>query len=92
MGAAWFVSPFYPSDWHPFIARFIGCVRGSSITNRAPKLGSHPIFLYRHLYHARLWRCEAASFVGEIIVVSEVILGYTTLGLLLAVLGQNIAR
>lgn len=33
-----------------------------------------------------------ARLAGEIIVASDVILGYTTLGLLLAVLGQNIAR
>ncbi len=33
-----------------------------------------------------------ATLVGEIIVSSEVILGYTTLGLLLSVLAQNIAR
>jgi hypothetical protein len=30
--------------------------------------------------------------VGELIVGSEVVLGYTTLGLLLSVLAQNIAR
>jgi hypothetical protein len=35
---------------------------------------------------------RAASLAGEIIVASEVISGYTTLGLLLAALGQNIAR
>jgi voltage-gated potassium channel Kch len=33
-----------------------------------------------------------ATLAGEIIVSSEVILGYTTLGLLLSVLAQNIAR
>jgi hypothetical protein len=33
-----------------------------------------------------------ATTLGEIIVSSEVILGYTTLGLLLSVLAQNIAR
>ena len=33
-----------------------------------------------------------SNLVGEIIVSSEVILGYTTLGLLLSVLAQNIAR
>lgn len=33
-----------------------------------------------------------ATLMGEIIVSSEVILGYTTLGLLLSVLAQNIAR
>ena len=33
-----------------------------------------------------------ATIVGEIIVSSEVILGYTTLGLLLSVLAQSIAR
>jgi len=33
-----------------------------------------------------------ATLIGEIIVSSEVILGYTTLGLLLSVLAQNIAR
>ena len=33
-----------------------------------------------------------ATLLGEIIVASEVILGYTTLGLLLSVLAQNIAR
>jgi hypothetical protein len=33
-----------------------------------------------------------ATLAGEIIVSSEVILGYTTLGLLLSVLAQSIAR
>ena len=33
-----------------------------------------------------------ATLIGEIIVSSEVILGYTTLGLLLSVLAQNVAR
>jgi len=33
-----------------------------------------------------------ATLMGEIIVSSEVILGYTTLGLLLSVLAQSIAR
>jgi hypothetical protein len=33
-----------------------------------------------------------ATIVGEIVVSSEVILGYTTLGLLLSVLAQSIAR
>ena len=33
-----------------------------------------------------------ATLAGEIIVSSEVILGYTTLGLLLSVLAQNVAR
>jgi hypothetical protein len=33
-----------------------------------------------------------ASLAGEIIVASEVILGYTTLGLLLSVLVHNITR
>jgi uncharacterized protein YjbI with pentapeptide repeats len=35
---------------------------------------------------------KPATLLGEIIVSSEVILGYTTLGLLLSVLAQNIAR
>jgi uncharacterized protein YjbI with pentapeptide repeats len=35
---------------------------------------------------------KPANLAGEIIVTTEVILGYTTLGLLLAVLGENIAR
>ena len=35
---------------------------------------------------------KPANFAGEMIVSSEVILGYTTLGLLLSVLAQNIAR
>ena len=35
---------------------------------------------------------KPANLAGEIVVSSEVILGYTTLGLLLAVLAQNIAR
>jgi len=33
-----------------------------------------------------------ATLLGEIIVASEVILGYTTLGVLLSALAQNIAR
>ena len=35
---------------------------------------------------------KPANLTGEVIVSSEVILGYTTLGLLLSVLAQNIAR
>lgn len=35
---------------------------------------------------------KPANLAGEIIVSSEVILGYTTLGLLLSVLAQNVAR
>jgi ion channel/pentapeptide repeat protein len=35
---------------------------------------------------------KPATLLGEIVVSSEVILGYTTLGLLLSVLAQNIAR
>jgi hypothetical protein len=35
---------------------------------------------------------KPATLLGEIIVSSEVILGYTTLGLLLSALAQNIAR
>jgi hypothetical protein len=35
---------------------------------------------------------KPANLIGEVIVSSEVILGYTTLGLLLSVLAQNIAR
>jgi hypothetical protein len=35
---------------------------------------------------------KPTTLLGEIVVSSEVILGYTTLGLLLSVLAQNIAR
>jgi hypothetical protein len=35
---------------------------------------------------------KPASLIGEIIVSTEVILGYTTLGLLLAVLAEKLAR
>jgi hypothetical protein len=35
---------------------------------------------------------KPATLIGEIIVSTEVILGYTTLGLLLAVLAERLAR
>lgn len=35
---------------------------------------------------------KPATLIGEIIVSTEVILGYTTLGLLLAVLAEKLAR
>jgi hypothetical protein len=35
---------------------------------------------------------KPATLIGELIVSSEVILGYTTLGLLLAVLAEKVAR
>jgi hypothetical protein len=40
----------------------------------------------------RLRRRAPATLAGEIIVSSDIILGYTTLGLWLSVLAQNVAR
>ena len=51
------------------------------------------LFLDRHLYDTLgFGDVRPATLAGEIIVSSEVILGYTTLGLLLSVLAQSIAR
>jgi hypothetical protein len=67
--------------------------------SKHPRLYSHRtnlvytfLFFDCDLYDPWLRRCEASQPVGEIVVSSEVILGYTTLGLVLSVLAQNIAR
>ena len=83
----------YRSDWQPFTARIyrifphILDFKDSANSWFTPYYFS--IVTYTTLGFGDV---RPATIVGEIVVSSEVILGYTTLGLLLSVLAQSIAR